>query len=80
MEAIPFKYIPPSTLDVFLMNSYTFLLIKQALYKRNSKTQDELWENVVEEWNKMYQNIFKKSLLTWRSRHNIIVEENGYQM
>lgn len=36
IDAIPFKYIPPKVLDVSPMDYCTFVLLKQAHYKRHN--------------------------------------------
>jgi hypothetical protein len=80
IKSIPFKHIPAKSPDVAPMDYCAFGLLKQGLYKRRPKTLAGLWKAVEEEWNKIPIFVLRKALLSWKTRCQMIVQRQGYQI
>ncbi len=77
LELKLFPHLNPLMYPLSSMDYCVFGPLKQAVYKRHSKTLDGLRKIVKEEWNKINPGVFKKCPLILEIK--MIVQQNDTQ-
>ena len=86
IEAIPFKCISPKSPDASFKDYCALEFFKRAHFKLHSKTFCGLSKIMKEEWNKINLGVLSLclikflSLLCWKFRCNMRVQQRGYEI